>query len=264
MAEINFCSAELIERKDVTARLAVFRFGVPEPVQFEAGQYTTLGIRCDDDLVERPYSIVSSPLERGLEFFVELVPSGIFTPKLWRLKAGDKIQIRRRVVGQFTRDHEVKLHLMLATVTGVAPFVSMLRTHDSRNDLVDGASDRFLLIQGASRSADFGPYRVELEKLASKGWLLYVPSISRPWEEPDWQGEIGRVEDLVRKHADHQGFFNSNSTAYVCGHPQMVANVRDILTRALFSEQHIRQENYFAPHNDNAKEATSGLVILDQ
>ena len=260
MAENNFCSAELIDRKDVTARLAVFRFAVPEPVQFKAGQYTTLGIRCDDDLVERPYSIVSSPSEECLEFFVELVPSGIFTPRLWSMKAGDRIQVRRRVVGQFILDHEVKLHLMLATVTGVAPFISMLRTHDCRKDFVDGESDQFLLIHGASRSSDFGPYRDELEELATKGWLVYVPTISRPWDEPNWQGEIGRVEDIVRKYADHQGFLDSNATAYACGHPQMVANIRDILIRALFPEQHIRQENYFAAHSYNALEERPNAV----
>ena len=43
-----------------------------------------------------------------------------------------------------------------------------------------------------------------------------------PGAEPNWMGETGRVEDIMRKHADQLGFDHSNSVAYACGHPQMV------------------------------------------
>ncbi len=36
-------------------------------------------------------------------------------------------------------------------------------------------------------------------------WFTYVPTISRPWDEPEWTGETGRVEDVMRKHADAAG-----------------------------------------------------------
>jgi ferredoxin--NADP+ reductase len=73
MAKADHCSAELIERKEVSASLAVFRFRVAEQHSFTAGQFATIGIAADGDLIERPYSIVSSPYEPFLEFFVELV-----------------------------------------------------------------------------------------------------------------------------------------------------------------------------------------------
>jgi ferredoxin--NADP+ reductase len=262
MTQANYYTADLIERIDVSANLAVFRFRPAEQLSFAAGQYATIGVAIDGVVIERPYSIVSSPHERLLEFFVELVPRGDLTPKLWELKLGSSILIRRRIVGHFSLDTRVNRHLMLATVTGVAPFVSILRTHQIERSAE--SQDRFLLIHSASRSVDLGPYLVELEDLSRSGWLSYLPTISRPWQEPDWKGEVGRVEDVVRKHADHLGFDYTNTVAYACGHPGMVENVKGLLERAGFPKEQIREEEYFKLHDSRptAKQDLPGYQKL--
>src|ERR1700693_1322065 len=79
MAQANHCSAELVERRHVSANLVVLRFHVAERLSFTAGQFATIGIAADGEVIERPYSIVSSPHEPFLEFFVELVTGGILT-----------------------------------------------------------------------------------------------------------------------------------------------------------------------------------------
>jgi ferredoxin--NADP+ reductase len=249
LRQASHCSAKLVERRDVTTSLAVFRFLLAEQLPFTAGQFATIGIAADGDLIERPYSILSSPHQPFLEFFVELVPGGSFTPKLWELKLGSAILIRRRIVGQLTLDVTVSHHLMLATVTGVAPFISILRTQQVDRERGATFGHRFIVIHGASHSADFGTYLSELEELSHAGWLTYIPTISRPWDEPNWKGETGRVEDVVRKHADRLGLDHSNSVAYACGHPQMVANVKGILERARFLEDRIKEEEYFSLHD---------------
>jgi ferredoxin--NADP+ reductase len=249
LAQADHCTAELIERRDVSASLAVFRFLVAEHPSFTAGQFATIGIAADGDVVERPYSIVSSPYERFLELFVELVPGGVLTPKLWELKLGSTILVRRRIVGHFTLDPTVSRHLMLATVTGVAPFVSILRTQQIERARGASSKHQLVVIHGASRAADFGPYLGELEELSNAGWLRYIPTISRPWEEPHWKGETGRVEDIVRKHADQLGLDHSNAVAYACGHPEMVEHVKDILERARFLKDQIKEEEYFILHD---------------
>jgi len=251
LAREEFCSAELIDRQNVSNTLAIFRFNIEDQLSFAAGQYATIAIDGDGDLLERPYSIVSSPYERFLEFFVELVPGGLLTPKLWDMRLGSSILVRRRIVGQFTLDKTFQRHLMIATVTGVAPFVSMLRTQRIDRERGGTSSNQLVVIHGASRSADFGPYLNELKTLSGDGWLEYIPTISRPWEEPNWQGETGRVEDVVRKHADRLGHDHNNSVAYACGHPQMIQKVKEILVRARFSEEHIREEEYFVLHESN-------------
>ena len=253
MAQASHCSGELIQRRDVTASLAVFRFSFAEQLNFTAGQFATIGIASNGDLLERPYSIVSSPQEPFLEFFVELVPYGRFTPRLWELELGSTILVRRRIVGQLTLEGTSQRHLMMATVTGVAPFISILRTQQTDRARGAASNQQFILIHGASHSADFGPYLGELEELSQPGWLRYIPTISRPWEEPNWKGETGRVEDVVRKHADQLGLGHSNSVAYVCGHPQMVANVKAILERARFRKDQIKEEEYFSLHDSASR-----------
>ena len=244
--QANHCPAELIERRDVSTNLAILRFRVAERPPFTAGQYATIGIAVDDDVVERPYSIVSSPHEPFLEFFIELVPGGNITPKLWELKLGSSILVRRRIVGQLTLDTTVTHHLMLATVTGVAPFVSILRTEQIDRERGATSNHQFVVIHGASQSADFGTYCSELQELSRTGWLTYIPTVSRPWAEPGWEGETGRIEDVVRKHADRLGFDHNNSVAYACGHPQMIANVKQILGRARFQKNQIKEEKFFS------------------
>ena len=245
-AQATHCPAELIERMDISANLAILRFRVSEQPSFIAGQFATIGIVVDGELIERPYSIVSSPHEPFLEFFIELVPGGSITPKLWELKFGSAILVRRRIVGQLILETNVTHHLMLATVTGIAPFVSILRTQQMERERGATTNHQFVVIHGASQSADFGSYRNELEELSRAGWLTYIPTVSRPWAEPNWKGETGRIEDIVRKCADQLGFDHCNSVAYACGHPQMVANVKAILERARFGRDHIKEEKYFS------------------
>ena len=94
---------------------------------------------------------------------------------------------------------------MLSTVTGVAPFVSYTRTlfKDWKEGRFAG-DHQFYLLNGASRSWEFG-YREELEKFAEQApWFTLVSSVSRPWEDDRWKGEVGRVDELLRKYADQE------------------------------------------------------------
>ena len=89
-----------------------------------------------------------------------------------------------------------KNHLLLATVTGIAPYVSYVRTiyqdWKKGGGMMPG-DHRLFCIQGASRGWEFG-YRDELEKLASEApWFKYVPTVSRPWDHADWPGLIAAI-----------------------------------------------------------------------
>ncbi len=81
--------ARILERKDLSEDLWVIKVDPGGPFSFKAGQYATLGVEHEGKRIERAYSIVSSPYEEGLEFFVELVPHGELTPKLYSLQKGD-------------------------------------------------------------------------------------------------------------------------------------------------------------------------------
>src|SRR5437879_7370425 len=68
--------ARILERRDLSNDLWIVRIDPGGPFEFRAGQYATLGVDHDGKRIERAYSIVSSPYEESLEFFVELVPQG--------------------------------------------------------------------------------------------------------------------------------------------------------------------------------------------
>jgi ferredoxin--NADP+ reductase len=247
MPDSNFYRAKLVERVNFTDDLAMFRFQPEGEFTFKAGQYATLAVEYNGKLIQRPYSIVSSPYEGFLEFFVELVPEGELTPRLWELKTGDFVLVRNRIVGAFIRDDKagMRRHLMAATVTGVAPYVSMIRTQSMELARGKAQEHQFAVVQGASRSWEFGTYKEELDQIARQGWVHYVPTVSRPWEDLSWIGESGRVEDVLRKYADNLGFDHLTSVGYCCGHPQMIENVKGLLGRARFPKTQIKEEKYF-------------------
>ena len=69
--------------------------------------------------------------------------------------------------------------------------------------------------------------------------------ISRPWTDVDWTDEVGRVEDVLRKHLDGLGWTGDTVAGYACGHPDMIETVKGVLKRALVPEAHVHEEKYF-------------------
>jgi ferredoxin--NADP+ reductase len=84
--------------------------------EFVPGQYVCLGLygtasRCalaepetrpsaTDKLIQRAYSIASSPMDREfMQFYLNLVPAGVLTPRLFNLRMGDPIWLSSRVTG---------------------------------------------------------------------------------------------------------------------------------------------------------------------
>ena len=178
------------------------------------------------------------------------MPQGELTPLIYKLRPGDTLTARKVAKGRFTLDTTTGRthHLLLCTVTGIAPFVSF-----ARGLLTDWKEGRFkgehtlYVVHGASLSREFG-YRDEMERIAAEvPWLTYVPTVSRPWDDPDWTGETGRVDDLIRKYADQWGLDTSTTTAYLCGHPEMVEHGKAILRRRGWKKEALKEEVYFLP-----------------
>jgi ferredoxin--NADP+ reductase len=243
--------ARITKRTDLAPDLWTIRVDPGAHFDFAAGQYATLGVERDARRLERPYSIVSSPYENELEFFVELVPQGETTPPLYDLQLGDEVLLRKVAKGRFTLDTaqpQRTNHLLVSTVTGVAPFVSYVRTlfKDWEEDKFEGNHKLFLL-NGASRSWEFG-YREELEAIAKEApWFRCIFTVSRPWDDEAWRGELGRVDELIRKYADQWGCTSANSIAYLCGHPEMVEHGKGILKRIGFQKENLKEEIYWVP-----------------
>ena len=255
----KFYSARIVERRDISNDLWTIRVDPGGEFPYRSGQYATLGVVTPEKHLERAYSIVSAPHEKYLEFFFELVPNGQVTPHLYASHEGDEITLRKAAKGKFTLDLSGgrTKHFLIATVTGVAPFVSYVRSlyYDWKNAKFDGAQ-RLFILQGASRSWETG-YSAEIAGVAGEvPWLTYVPTVSRPWEDEKWSGERGRADDLIRKYSDLWNLTPEDTKVYLCGHPDMIENARGIVKRRGWQENSVQAEAYFVPpRHDGAAEA---------
>ncbi|MGP8159831.1 MAG: FAD-binding oxidoreductase [Candidatus Dormibacteria bacterium] len=244
----KFGTARIASRRDFGDGLWVMRLTTDFELGYRPGQYCTLALPLGGRLIERPYSICSSPEEDEIELFIERVPEGELTVPLHVLGVGAELPVRRRCKGLFLRDAPVEgqAHLFVATVTGIAPFLSCIRTLLRRIDRGEWSpAGRMVLLHGASVSAEFG-YLDEMRALAgAHDWFEYIPTISRPWLDPEWSGERGRVEDVVRKHADRLELRPGSATAFICGNPQMIDNVKGALIRAGHDSGSVHEEQYW-------------------
>ena len=91
----KFFSARVTSRKEIASDLWVIRLDPGGEFNFVAGQYATLGVRTLEKHSERAYSIVSSPYEKELEIFIELVLGGELTPRLHKVAVGGEITLRK-------------------------------------------------------------------------------------------------------------------------------------------------------------------------
>jgi ferredoxin/flavodoxin---NADP+ reductase len=222
---------------------------------FKPGQFAVLGLPAEaprsplsdpDETVRRPgalirrsYSIASSSHEREyLEFYLTLVRSGELSPRLFALGEGDPLWLGPKITGLFTLDQVPAGAdlVMVATGTGLAPYMSMLRTH-----LEAGTPRRVAVIHGARHSWDLG-YRGELMAYAQRFEpFTYLPIVSRPGEEnPPWAGPVGRVQDLWCSGAVACAWglppSPENTHVLLCGNPAMIEDMVALLGRQGFQE----------------------------
>jgi len=200
---------------------------------FEPGQFVILGLPAGEGgggaakLVKRAYSICSSPGDRGaLEFLIVRVDDGGLTPRLWELSVGDELWMDERVRGEFTLSSvPVDANIvMVATGTGVAPFVSMLR-----DERLAERVGRVALLHGARTTLDLA-YHDELTRLAERNPAIrYVPILSRESGDSAWAGLRGRVQSVLvgTRFEQLAGFAIDAATTHVmlCGNPEMIRDV---------------------------------------
>ncbi len=248
-------NATLIAREDLTDDSAIFRIESDAPLfEFEAGQYTTIGMpagatRCcdadpDDDAPAKPaarivraYSIASSSKAREyVELYITLVRSGALTPRLWLLRNGDRLWLGPKAKGHFTMqdvppDRNV---VLIGTGTGLAPYIAMIRDYHRCN-----SGRKFVVVHGARYERDLG-YRDELETLARECQTLeYLPTVSRPDEDSEWSGHVGRIQSVLNDGslavALAAPLTADTTQVFLSGNPEMVDDLTHVFTARGFT-----------------------------
>ncbi len=195
---------------------------------FRAGQYKRLRLPIGDQWVGRPYSYVNPPDRRPLEFHFVRVPEGPLTNRLVHLQPGDEVELMPRSTGLFTLDQVPDAHdiWLLATGTGLGPFLSMLETDEPWERF-----ENIRLVHSVRLAAELS-YRDRIQGFIDRapGRFGYVPMVSREICENVMCARIpatiedGRLEALAALTIGP-----GHSQVMLCGNPEMVRDTQSVL-----------------------------------
>jgi ferredoxin/flavodoxin---NADP+ reductase len=228
----------VINRQDWAPGLMTLRLAAR--ASFRPGQFMSLGLKLPGGFVSRSYSLASAP-DAPLEVLVARVGEGALTPALFDLAEGATVVLDPKPQGFFTFDY-VPPHRelwLLATGTGLGPFLSMLRSGQAFE-----RAARVILVHGTRGPQELA-HRQELDALvtARAGAFRYIPVLSREGEAGVLSGRLTRAltSGELERCADTQ--INAESGHFMlCGNPSMIDEVI-----ALLAERGLRRHRQRAP-----------------
>lgn len=284
MSDDKSIRVKVIEVTRWAPTLLSFKVTRPDGFKFTAGQFVRLGIHGKDlqyfaqnhetkltisetqgyeaqdkpiDLdcyVFRAYSVASSPYDEFIEFFSVVIPEGEFTSKVNHIQVGDSLLLNTTPFGYLTlARYQLPLPndlWLLATGTGLAPFLSILKTID-----VWQQYQRIILVYSARTSQELA-YQAEIDSIKSiygdnGAAFVFLPIVTR---EADYAGEKARVPNLILSgkltQLVGQKLDKERSHVMLCGNPQMVEDTKEALksiglTMNRRGEGNIAVENYW-------------------
>ena len=224
-----------------TDRLFSFTTTRDASLRFSNGHFTMIGLRVDGKPLLRAYSIVSPNYADHLEFLSIKVPDGPLTSRLQHIQVGDTIIVGRKPTGTLLIDYLLpgKRLYLLATGTGLAPFLSVIRDPETYERY-----EQVVLIHGVRQVKELA-YREYLsdtlthdeflgEMVQQK--LLYYPTVTR--EPFVHQGRIPQLlaEGQVAKDLGIPMLNPAEDRIMICGSPEMLRDLKALAEKQGFEE----------------------------
>ncbi len=202
-------AAHVTAIEQVASEIMRLEVQVADNVVFEPGQYVRIQPAGTD--VSRSYSMANAPGVNRLEFFIRMVEGGAFSQWLAGARAGDAVQLSAPHGTFFLRDED-RPRLFVAGGTGVAPFLSMLRSMASRSAAPPAQRTTFVI---GARTPGHLFAMVELKSLGAQlsGMALQIAV-----EHDAGDGcHTGYPTDLIQQLG-----LDPATRVYLCGPPPMV------------------------------------------
>lgn len=219
-----------------TDKLLTFRTTRPAGYRFTPGQFARLGLQVNGEMVWRAYSITSAQAEDQLEYYAIIVPDGLFTSALNRLQPGDPIWVEKLSYGFMTPDRFVdgEDFWMLATGTGLGPYVSILQQREVWQQF------RNLILVHCVRHEDELTYQEKFQALRAEAAAQDLPArlqLIRMTTRDDGATASDRLHGRITSALRDGGLERcaglpitaASSRLMVCGNPDMITEVREIL-----------------------------------
>jgi len=203
---------------DLNHDIKLLRVALPEGEELDIipGQYIqieTPKYKKTPEPVYRAYSIATDPHDKThIDLVIRLVPDGICTTYIFEhMKAGDPITLNGPY-GDFRLTDTDKEMVFIAGGSGMAPFLSMLA--HMRNEKIERNVTYFFGARAVRDLICLDEMKA-LEKTVPN--FKFVPCLSQPMDDDNWDGETGLVTDVVKRHCPDL----SDMEAYLCGSPGM-------------------------------------------
>jgi Na+-transporting NADH:ubiquinone oxidoreductase subunit F len=213
----------------------VLRLEEPSTIKFKPGQYVQFKIPETDEF--RAYSVASSPSQNNvIELVVRLVPGGLCSSYIHEaLDINDSITLTGPFGDFYLREDSDRDIVCIGGGCGMAPIRSILYYLKEK-----GMPRKVMYFFGARRIRDLF-YTEELRKLeAQYPNFKYIPALSEPKPEDEWQGETGLITQVVERYLKS----GKNTEAYLCGPPPMIDASIKVLTSKGVEEFHIYYDKF--------------------
>jgi Na+-transporting NADH:ubiquinone oxidoreductase subunit F len=221
------------EVRDLTYDTKMVRFKLinPPTMEFKPGQYAQL--RVPGIEIIRAYSMSHNPKDTNhVEMIIRKVPNGKATTFVHEaLEVGDKIVLTGPYGNFYLREQTNRDMICIAGGSGKAPIRSILHYLRDR-----GMPRNVKYFFGAKTTKDlyYTEEFMDLQKQFPK--FQYLPALSEPKPEENWQGQIGLITQVVDRNIGDL----SEVEAYLCGSPGMINACVEVLRK-----HNIKEENIF-------------------
>lgn len=252
----NIQSVTVLSKTTWTPNLFSFTVSRPDSFKFTAGQFVRLGVNpstlkyyqqhsglsatnkktVPDEDIFRAYSIVSSPFDEVLEFFSIVIPDGAFTSQLQYLEVGDELLLNTTPFGFLTlaryQKPDPKDLWLLATGTGLAPFLSMLQ------DLQTWQDYEHIVLAYSARTLEELAYLDKIKGLQetfgvlvdNPAQLIFIPIVTRETMTGALSERLPQLLVEGKLQAKAGLTLDINSThVMLCGNPEMVEDTKETL-----------------------------------
>jgi len=234
----QWLGGRVVENRQWTDALFSLRVEAPK-LAFQAGQFVRIALDIGGERVARAFSLVNPPEDPVLEFYGVIVPEGPLSPRLAKLKAGDALQIASNPAGFLILSEvpDARTLWLLSTGTGLAPFLSILRTETPWQRF------REVVLVHAVRHARELVYRDMIAGLQKERGLRYVSFVSREAAAGSLTGRIpAAIADGRLAAAAGTALTAETSQVLLCGNPDMLKDAA-----AALAERGLRKHRRRAP-----------------
>ena len=226
----KFQVTEIIDR---TTNVRSYRFDRPHDFLYLPGQYVIVQVENNGKMIQKAFSLSSSPTEEGSIEFTKKFTGHEFSDALKAREVGDELGLDGPY-GSFILNEQEKKIVMLAGGIGVTPFRSMIKYSMDR-DL-----DNNIVLICSNRTEDDIIFYNEFKSMMRSSRLSVVLTCTRPSDQ--WKGICGRIDrTIIKKEVPDflQRLF------YICGPPPMVQSMRELLEEMEIPKERILFEDFF-------------------